>query len=82
MLCLTDNGNGSYSVSDPQPTDINSCVYVIAQPIEVQPAIWALTVEQGTQLAIAILSLWAVAWIWHAASQALDTWSSNNHEGD
>jgi len=83
MYCLTDNGNGSYSVANPQPTNINSCVYVIAQPVEVQPAIWALTAEQGTQLSVAILTLWAVAWVWRAASSTVDsTWSTNNNEGD
>jgi len=82
MLCLTDNGNGFYTVADPQPTNINSCVYLIAQPTEVQSLPWALTVEQGTQLSIAILGLWAVAWCWRAASSTLDSWSGDNNEGD
>jgi len=80
MYCLTDNGGGSFSVANPQPTDINTCVYVIAQPAEVQPALWAMTAEQGTTIGTAIMLVWAIAWGFRAVIRVLSTDDSQNYE--
>ena len=50
MHCLTDIGAGNYRVSDPQPTELSSCVFIIAQPNELPSAFMVLTPEEGMQV--------------------------------
>lgn len=72
MYCLTDNGNGSYSLANPQPTDINNCVNIIAQPADVQTSLWSLTADQGTTIGSSILLVWAIAWTYRAVLSMLE----------
>lgn len=79
--CLTDIGAGQYQVTSPQPTDITSCVYVIAQPQELTSGAWSLTVEQGQQIAAAIALLWAIGAVFRAVISQLKS-KGNSNEAD
>ena len=50
MQCLTDNGNGTLSLTNPQPTIIGDCVYILATPQDLPSGIMNLTPAQGLQV--------------------------------
>ena len=61
MQCLTDNGGGNFTIAAPQPTEYATCTYVIASPSEVTANAFALSVNDGSLVAVAIGTLWAIA---------------------
>lgn len=80
MQCLTDMGAGVYSVAYPQPTEIFSCVHVLAQPSDVTVHAWALTVQQGSEIAMAIAILWAIAAAFRVVISLLKSNEGNQNE--
>jgi hypothetical protein len=66
--------NYTYTVAIPQPLEMTNCVYILAQPSElaVMPQ---LTASQGTELAISIAGLWAIAYVFRVCITLL---KSNN----
>lgn len=72
-----------FSVSDPQPDDKTTCSLVVVDGLEyrlISASPFALTAEQGAQVGVAILTLWAVAWGFRQLGQFLKQTSS--HSGD
>lgn len=71
MLCIGISNDGSLYAIDPQPIDTVGCAYVLVSGTDVFP--WALTIEQGQQIGVAIISVWAVAFVFRACARALST---------
>jgi hypothetical protein len=46
----------------PQPADVTTCTLVLQAPGEIAAAPWAISPEEGVQIAAAILALWALGW--------------------
>lgn len=47
---------------DPQPSDVSTCELVVAAPGEIASP-WVLTESQGAEVGVAILTLWAGAFV-------------------
>jgi len=76
MLCLTEISAGNYQVASPQPTEYTTCTYVLAQQTDIGINAWALTPEQGFQIATAIGICWAFGYAFRAVGQFLKPKSS------
>lgn len=78
MQCLTDTGSGNYVVTNPQPTQITDCVYLLAQPNELPTAFMNMTVEEGLEVG-GLLSLVLLAgFTFRAVGRALSTYEKGN----
>jgi hypothetical protein len=78
MDCLVMTSAGVYQLASPQPAEYTSCMYVLAQPDQVTAnAWWALTVNQGTEIATAIAILWAIGCTYRVLINFL-----KSHDGD
>lgn len=71
MLCVEVLSDGSLFAIDPQPVDTIGCAYVLVSGADVLP--WALTIEQGQQIGVAIITVWAIAFCFRAVARALST---------
>lgn len=80
MQCITETGSGTFAVTIPQPTLITDCVYVVADPTELGYQLFSLTTEQGTELAIAIATLWAIGAVFRILISMLNTKERDSNE--
>lgn len=60
MKCLVPV-MGGYAEANPQPASYSECLFVLAQPSDVTASANHLSVSEGTDIAIAIITLWAIA---------------------
>lgn len=81
MQCLTDNGDGTFSIANPQPTEYTTCVYVAASPTELGNQIWNLTPSQGLELSGAIALTWAIAFGFRMGIKSLKSNERENEDG-
>lgn len=81
MQCLTDLGGGNYALSNPQPDTYTSCNQILVTPTEIQADIFNLSPVQGSQIALAIMAVWAIAFAYRAAIHALQT-NEREYEND
>jgi hypothetical protein len=72
MQCLTDTGTG-FVLTNPQPVEYTACTYILVNPTEISSEIFNLTAAQGGLIGGAIVLVWAVAFAYRAAIQALQT---------
>lgn len=72
MQCLELTA-GKYEVINPQPIEYTNCIYILASPSELTINAHALTVSQGTEIAVAIAILWAVAYTFRVISFILQS---------
>lgn len=72
-ICVTQDVNGVIVVVDPQPVqrDEFNCPFVVQGTGEAWSDVWKLTPEQGGQIGLAVLLVWAVAWAFRAAIKSL-----------
>lgn len=80
MQCITDIGGGNFALIVPQPTEYTTCVYLLAQPQDVTINAYALTVQQGTEIAIAIVTLWAIGYVFRVLSNFLKSKDGETNE--
>ena len=81
MQCLTDNGDGTFSVTNPQPATISGCTNLIVQPNELQNELFNFSLEDYRLISMALVGLLIVGFTFRAIAQALDTYNGeSNHE--
>lgn len=76
MLCVSihDDGGVQYvTLSSPQPADVTGCPLVLAAPAEIGANPFALSPSEAVQIATAILSVWALAWVFRAILRFLQS---------
>lgn len=64
MLCVRVLSDGLLAVVDPQPVEVSGCANVLisgAQVVSLSP--FALSVEQGAQISVAVIGVWSVAFV-------------------
>lgn len=72
MLCLDYNTESlTYTVANPQPTDLSTCTYLLANPSDFPMDF--LTVDDAIQLAFLFASVLVVGFTFRAIAQALKT---------
>lgn len=71
MQCLTDTGTG-YVLTNPQPVEYTACTHILVNPTEISSDIFNITAAQGGEIGGAIVLVWAVAFAYRAAIQALN----------
>jgi len=71
MLCLSQIDGNTFQVASPQPTEYTSCTYVLAQPSDLGINAWALTPDEGYQIATAIAICWAAGYASRVVGQFL-----------
>lgn len=71
-VCVQVDSNGAVYVVDPQPVDTSACGLVLVSGHEANSSPWALTPEQGSQVGVAILLVWALAFSFRVVIRALN----------
>lgn len=71
-LCVQVDTNGSVFVVDPQPVDTAGCGLVLVSGQEAASSPWLMTPEQGSEIAGAILVVWALAYVFRVCIRALN----------
>lgn len=72
MQCLGVNASFQLEVLSPQPSDLSSCQMVVGSYSEINSDVMQLTPEQGALVAGAILTLWAIAWVFRMLARTLN----------
>lgn len=72
MVCVEVAADGSLVVADPQPVDMAACGLVVVSGIEAAASPWSMTPEQGSQIAGAVLAVWALAFVFRMFIRALN----------
>lgn len=80
MICVEQDGAGNLVVSNPQPADVSACGMVVPSGSAVIGNPFALTADAGAAIAVAIITVWAVAFGCRAAIQTLFLKGSTNDE--
>lgn len=81
MFCVQVSGGGVLAVLDPQPADVSACTAVVLSGAEVQligASPFALSVEEGAQIGVAILVLWASAFLFRQIGEFFSVRSSDD----
>lgn len=81
MQCLTDTGTG-YVLTNPQPELYTACTYILVTPTEIDSEVFNLTAEQGSLIGTAIIGVWAIAFAYRAAIQALFNINESEKENE
>lgn len=72
MLCVEVLQDGSVFVVDPQPVDTSVCGYVLVSGQQAVTSPWSMTTEQGAQIGGAVLTVWALAFVFRMVIRALN----------
>ncbi|MCQ9372843.1 hypothetical protein NMQ14_01115 [Methyloversatilis sp. XJ19-13] len=80
MLCVTTGEGGALVVQNPQPANLSECGMVVLSGSEAMGNPFALSSEAGAAIAVAIITVWAVAFGCRAAIQTLFLKGSTNDE--
>lgn len=70
--CVQADGSGVLSVMAPQPADFSTCTLVVVAGTEVAASPFAMTIEQGQQIGMAIMLACAVAWGFRLLARAIN----------
>jgi hypothetical protein len=73
MLCLQQLNSTDFQLISPQPADYTGCTYLLAQPSELQPEIWNISVEQGLEIGGYLALVLVTGYTFRAMAQALKT---------
>lgn len=68
-------------VQNPQPATTESCTAVLTTPQELQNGtadIWMLSADEGAQIAVAIMAVWAIAWTGRVLVRSLNVFHKEN----
>lgn len=81
MICVQISGS-DLVIQDPQPATISdsTCSYVLQKPSELSVSPFAISVEQGQQIGIAILLLCALAWGFRMVRETIQSSTSNKED--
>lgn len=71
-LCVAVDRNGAVYVVDPQPADTSACGLVLVSGQEAATSPWSMTPEQGSEIAGAVLLIWALAYVFRVCIRALN----------
>lgn len=72
MQCLTVDAAGVVSVANPQPADISTCTFVIGSYSEQVPDLLRIDEQGGIDIAVAVMTLLAVAYVFRALARAIN----------
>lgn len=81
MLCVSihETGGVQYvALQSPQPADVTACPLVLAAPAEIGANPFALSTSEAVQIGTAILSVWAIAWVFRAILRFLQSSMESN----
>ncbi|WP_240794622.1 hypothetical protein [Azoarcus sp. DD4] len=73
MLCVAVDESGVLVAVDPQPVEVTGCSLVVQSAAELSVSPFALTPEQGSEVAGSILALWALAYVFRLLIRTLKT---------
>lgn len=73
MQCVTSDASGVLSIANPQPADISTCTFVIGNYSEQVPDLLRLDEQGGIDIAVAVLGLLAVAYVFRALARAINS---------
>lgn len=71
-VCAEVDSNGAVYVAHPQPVDTAGCGLVLVSGQEAASSPWLMTPEQGSEIAGAILVVWALAYVFRVCIRALN----------
>lgn len=81
MTCVAVDAQGYVYAIDPQPALTTDCALVLVTGNSAASSPFALTPEQGAQIGVSILGLWALAFVFRMLVRALNVDSSQeNHQ--
>lgn len=72
MLCVEFDTAGVVALVDPQPADVSACVAVLVSPGEMSVP-WAISLDEGGAISLAIVAVWAVGWAFRQFVRVLST---------
>lgn len=73
MICLEINpSTGALQPVSPQPSDLSSCSLVAGSYTETMSGISQLSPADGSQIAVAILVIWALGWVVRQIARTLN----------
>lgn len=75
MQCLTQQVDGSYLLTSPQPTLVTGCVYILAQPNDIQNELLQITPTEGVEIALKLSLILIAGFIFRAIASLLATGS-------
>ncbi len=80
MICVqVDTNTGALLAVAPQPVDVSSCELIVISGAE-WGGNWAnLSPENGVQLSVAVLTVWAFGWV---CRQAIRAFNVDEKEGE
>lgn len=76
MKCLQQLNATTYKIADAQPIKYTECTFVLTQGSDLVMNPFNLTVKDANELAVSIITLWAIAYIWRTLSKLLENQSS------
>jgi hypothetical protein len=72
MLCVESGADGVVRVAQSQPAAVADCTLVVLAPAEVQSNPFVLSMQDGAQVAGAILLVWGVAFALRMARRSIN----------
>jgi hypothetical protein len=80
MHCIEQDQDGRLVIMNPQPADLSACAMLVPSGQAVVGNPFALDVEAGAALSVAIISVWAIAFAFRSIMQTLSVKGSNHEE--
>lgn len=77
MQCVEADAAGFLVVMNPQPSDLSTCTFVIGSYAEQVPDLLRLDEQGGIDIAVAVLGLLAVAYVFRALARAINSTDDN-----
>lgn len=77
MQCVQADASGVLTIVNPQPTDISTCTYVIGNYSEQAPDLLRLDEQGGIDIAVAVMTLLAAAYVFRALARAINSTDEN-----
>lgn len=73
MICVETNPEtGDLRVIYPLPSEVSACSAVLVSPGELSVP-WAISLEEGGAISLAIVAVWAVGWAFRQFVRVLST---------
>lgn len=79
MICVQQDAQGVVSIINPQPADLSACTAVLVSPGELSVP-WAISLEDGGAISLAIVAVWAVGWAFRQFARVLQSTDEVSHE--
>lgn len=80
MFCVQLDTSGYLVAVDPQPVDASTCTLVVTSGSEALNSPFAITPEQGSEIAGAVLVVWALGYVFRLLVRALSTGENPKEE--